>query len=424
MAESKIGNSELISTLNTRLVLQAVRVTQPTFRAEVARRTGLKPATITNIVNSLIEQGMLREVASPVDVDEVRSGRPPLMLEVNGDVKHVLAVDLEPDRIRVALTNALLEEVDYREQLIDRFSKPDPVCDRILKLCNEIQGSISRGNVLGVGVSLPGLIDRERGILISSTNMPKWQNVPIGPILHRHLKLPVRVERSVRLAALYEQWSNPHLTRQTTLIISLRTGVGFSLIDHGQLYVGNAGLDGEIGHMVIDITGRQCECGSRGCLETFVSASAICTHAEDLMKRGRCKLLKERIRAGEPLTPELIYILARGGDRDCGKIVAEVGRYLGIAVANMINLLAPHEVIISGAIDVADELILQAIQNQVNSSALPRTRVGVIIRLAREREKRPLLGAAALVAQEMFELPKLAQGAHVLRNHQYMAARR
>src|SRR5438552_14091055 len=106
MSTSQIGNSELISAVNSRLVLQAVRIMQPTYRAAVARQTGLKPATVTSIVNDLIGSRMLRETADP-SRESARWGRPPLMLEVNADVKHILAVDLEPDRIRVALTNLL-----------------------------------------------------------------------------------------------------------------------------------------------------------------------------------------------------------------------------------------------------------------------------------------------------------------------------
>src|SRR5437764_3223533 len=105
MSKSQIGNSELISTVNSRLVLQAVRVMQPTYRAAVARQTGLKPATVTSIVNELIHEQMLRETADPAVGNAARWGRPPLMLQVNPDVKRILAIDLEPDRIRVALTN-------------------------------------------------------------------------------------------------------------------------------------------------------------------------------------------------------------------------------------------------------------------------------------------------------------------------------
>lgn len=406
---SRIGNSNLISEVNSRLILQAVRVMQPTFRAAVARRTGLKPATVTVIINDLLKKRMLREVNAPARV--AGFGRPPLMLEVNADAKCILAVDFEPDRLRVVLTDLSLRELAYREQLVDRFSEPQAILNQMLKLCQQVLGVTPLGKVLGAGLSLPGMIDPEKGVLISSTNLPKWRDVPIREFMQRKLKIPLRVERSVRLAALYENWASLHLEEQTTLIISLRTGVGFSMINRGQLYVGTGGFDGEVGHTIVDINGKPCECGSRGCLETFVSATAICERANQAMSTSHGSRLKQAVSAGDPLTPELVYKLALEDDPACVSIVRDVGRYLGIATSNLINLLAPSEVVICGAIDMADELILDAVREQVNRSALPRSREKTVVRLAREKEKLPLLGAAVLIAQQMFALPRLSHGA-------------
>src|SRR5688572_410352 len=197
-----IGNSDLISKVNSRLVLQAVRVTQPTYRAAVARATGLKPATVTYIVEDLLRQDLLQEKAAAPK--RSRFGRPPMLLQVNREVKRILAIDLEPDRIRVALTDLLINELAHREARIDRFEQPAVICKQIIALCRDVLKGTRRRDVLGVGLSLPGLIDRERGVLISSTNMPKWRNVPIAQILGRSLRVPVEVERSVHLAALYE----------------------------------------------------------------------------------------------------------------------------------------------------------------------------------------------------------------------------
>ena len=408
MDRLRIGNSDLISAVNNRLVLQAVRVKQPTYRAEVARHTGLRPATVTTIVNGLLSAKLLTEVdgESPC-APAAHFGRPPLMLQINGDVKRIVAVDLEPDRVRVALTNILVEVLEYREVLVDRFSGHAEVCTQIVALCNEVLAGVPRGLLHGVGVSLPGLIDREGGTLISSTNMPRWQNVPVAAILRKALGVPVRVERSIHLAAMYEKWANPRNDDRTILVVSLRTGVGISLMHRGELITGQRGFDGEIGHTVVDVDGRPCECGSRGCLETFISASAICARAAEAIRTGGAAALASRVAAGEPMRPELIYRLARDGDADSADIVRYVGRYLGIAVCNLINLLAPHEVVICGAIDVAGDLVLDAVREQMEQRVLPRMRERVNVRLSHEQEKLPLLGAAALVAQDWFQLPRL-----------------
>ncbi len=406
MSQSQIGNTDLISRLNNRLVLHAVRVMQPTFRAEVARKTGLKPATVTSIVNHLIDQQLLREAPGTTD-DGSRFGRPPLMLEVNCETKRILAIDFEPDRVRATLTDLRINLLDYREENIDRFETPERIIARILKVSRAILEGVPRRQLLGVGVSLPGLIDQKKGMLLSSTNMPKWKDVPIGPLLQKELRIPVQVERSMHLAALYEKWTHPHLLDRKVVIISLRTGIGMSLLLNGQLYVGMHGLDGEIGHTMVDINGKPCECGSRGCLETFVSAAAITSRGQELISSGRGLALGAAIARGRALMPELIYELAKDGDAECSEIVRDIGRYIGIAIANVINLLAPEEIVICGAIDTTEELLLGAIREQVNVSALPRSRACVVVRGATEKEKLPLLGAAVLIAEELFELPEL-----------------
>jgi len=406
MSKSRIGNTQLISTLNNRLILHAVRVMQPTFRAEVARKTGLKPATVTSIVNDLIEQQLLREVPGQLD-HSARFGRPPLMLELNSEARRILAIDLEPDRIRVAITDLLARVLHYAEQTINRFDPPQVVIAQLVSLAKSAIATLGKRPLQGIGMSLPGLIDSEQGMLLSSTNMPRWKNVPIASLLEKELKTTVRVERSMHLAALYEKWSHPHVQERTVVMISVRTGIGMSLLQKGQLYAGVSGLSGEIGHMVIDINGRPCECGSRGCLETFVGAPAIIERAKDLIKLGNGQAIQQELDAGAPLTTELIYRLAKDGDPGCADVVREVGRYMGIAISNIINLLAPDEVVICGSIDLAEDLLLQTIREQVQISALPRSREHVIIRAAVEREKLPLLGAAVLIAQDLFDLPEL-----------------
>jgi predicted NBD/HSP70 family sugar kinase len=410
MSQSNIGNTDLISAVNSRLVLNAVRLLQPTFRAQVSRKTGLKPATVTSIVSTLIEQGLLREVPGQVE-PTARFGRPPLILEINSDARRILAMDLEPDNIRVAITDLLARPLSFAHQRIDRFNAPETILRQMIAMVKELMHHLPRKSIIGAGVSLPGLIDATNGTLISSTNMPKWKNVPVGPILEDALEVPVQVGRSLHLAAMHEKWEEPNIQDKNVVVISLRTGVGSCLIQHGQVYTGSGGMAGEIGHIIVDINGKSCECGSRGCLETFVSAGAIVARARSMLAGGEPTALSAAVRDDRELSPELIYELAAKGDPACGAIVQEVGKYLGIAIANIINLLAPDDIIICGAIDVAEEPLLKAIRQQVQVSALPRLRESVTIRTARERERLPLLGAAVLIAQSLFELPQLKHAA-------------
>jgi predicted NBD/HSP70 family sugar kinase len=126
-----------------------------------------------------------------------------------------------------------------------------------------------------------------------------------------------------------------------------------------------------------------------------------------MIDQGRCEAISRRLDDGDSLRPELIYRLAKTGDPDCAEIVRDVGTYIGIAASNMINLLAPDHLVICGSVDTADELILSQVRHQVERTALPAHREHVQIRLSEARERSPLLGAAAKVAQQWFELPRL-----------------
>jgi N-acetylglucosamine repressor len=407
MKTSNIGNSELIAQVNRRLVLQAVRRFQPTFRAAVSRSTNLNPATVTGIVKDLLRAGFIKEVGGDAKSLGPGGGRPPMMLELNNSARQILAVDLEPDILRVALVGLSINIVDYREEIIDRHNRPETVIRKLFALCDEVLRRGRRRRLDGIGVSLPGLIDREKGILISSTNLPHWRDVPIRDLFAKRFKLEPKVERSVHMAAMYEDWVEPTGQSGTKLVLSLRTGIGMSVIHQGALYLGVGGFEGEIGHTVIDLNGKLCECGNRGCLETFVSADAIRERIEKMIVRGRCRAVTSAISAGERLRPELVYRLAKQGDVDCVEIVRDVGQYVGLAAANMVNLFAPDTLILCGSIDNAEELILEVIRQEVELRSLPQLRHGLTIRLARGKEKSSLLGAAVMVARNVFDLPRL-----------------
>lgn len=408
-----IGNSELIAQVNRTLVLQAVRVMQPTFRAEVSRWTNLNPATVTAITAELLKSRLLKEIPGTTKSASPAGGRPPMMLELNNDARRILAIDLEPDVLRVALVGLNINPIDYQEQMLDRRGRPEDVIEHIVELVERILGKSRRKRVDGIGLSLPGLIDREQGILISSTNMPKWQNVPIRDLLAKRLGLEPKIERACHLAAMHEDWIDRSGQNNTKLVITLRTGIGMSLVRRGEFYLGAGGFDGEVGHTVIDLNGPLCECGNRGCLETFVRADAIRERVETMLRDGRCQTVAAAIKSGEALRPELIYRFAQQGDADCAEIVQDVGRYVGLAAANLVNLLAPDVFILCGSIDTADNLILNSIRQQIEERALPQLRRHLTVRLSEAQEKSALFGAAVLVARELFDLPKLVRPQYV-----------
>ena len=403
------GNAKFVAKLNTKLVLSTLYRAKTISRTDLAKITNLQPATIGNIVEDLIQQGLISdEDVEKTGVNAV--GRPAKILSFNDKAQLVVAIDLEPDRLRVALLSLNLVTLAYSEYGIDRFGSSDKIMAKIIRSCQAIIETNHewRTKIIGIGVSLPGTIDVEQGIACSSTNMPNWHNVPVVKELSDVLGLPVYIARSMHLAALSEKWRRPEIRDRNVLFLVLRTGVGMSLLVHGALYVGATFTDGEIGHTTIDINGNECECGKRGCLETYIASGAIRKRAADRIRSGKGQQLLEAVGGDvNNITPEVIYELAKNGDPECILMVRDIARYLGLAASNPVQILNPHELVICGSIDLAEEIILDEIGNVLKERLLEPTARELKILLSPFKDRASLLGAGVLVLDDMFDLPTL-----------------
>ena len=408
-SEHVTGNFKLINQVNTRLILDAIRRSGRISRADLARTSGLLPATVGGIVGDLMEQGIV------VEVKEGRRGakgvgRPARMVELNDQARLVLAVDVEPDHLRVALTGQTLQTYGYCEYSLDRFASAEKIMSLISKGCRNLLAPNEEWGrrLMSIGVSLPGEVDVEQGISVGSTNMPRWHNVPIAEKLSAEFDRPVRITRSMHAAALAEKWRRPEIRDRNVLCLVLRTGVGISMLIRGNLYYGASYLDGEIGHTMVDREGRQCECGKYGCLETFISPESICRQAAELIEAGEAARLAELVQGdAKALTTEMIYELAKQGDEACEKIVRRVARYMGEAVAKVVQVLNPHELVVCGSVELAEEIIQDEIEKVFDEQLLPKTRNDVTVMISPYKERAALYGAAVLVLDEMFSMPDL-----------------
>ncbi len=213
------------------------------------------------------------------------------------------------------------------------------------------RGGLSRRHLQGVGVGAPGLIDGDRGIIHRLVNVPGgWRGVHLQQLLEQHLKCPCAVDNDVNVIALGEFHAGAGRGTRHSVYVTLGTGVGGGLIIDGRLVRGAAGSAGEIGHTVIDPDGPRCGCGNRGCLEAFVGTAALMRAARAVIRKGQGRLPSLARQAHGRVTPALVSQAARAGDRAARRIWAEAGDYLGIGLANAVNLLSPERIVIGGGI--------------------------------------------------------------------------
>lgn len=385
-----------LGEVNAANVVEAIRLLAPISRAELARKTRLKPPALSGIVRYLLDERLV------IEGEEIRSstkgGRPSRLLRLNAGARSILAVDFEPDHLRIAITDLNGSILNYRGLVVDRRKPANETLDLLWKTIRDMGGR--RDGFAGIGVSCGGLLDERNGVMLSSTNLPGWKNVPLRSLFAQRFDALFTMGRSVHQAAWAEHWFRDQIHPRKMIVVTLRTGIGFALVDDGMVYRGKNHFDGELGHTVVDIDGLPCECGRRGCLETFISPAAITRRALAIVKAGRGQPLKPWLRNGAEIDPELIYRLARDGDADCQEIVKDLTRYLGIGIGNLVNLFNPDIVVLCGAIDVVNEIVLGELRKEVRQNTLPQSWDGLEIRLSKHAERSALLGAAVYAAQE------------------------
>jgi glucokinase-like ROK family protein len=261
--------------------------------------------------------------------------------------------------------------------------------------------------VAGVGIGITGVIDPEEGVWRYS---PHYQvrDLPVAPMLQERLSLPVWIENDARAMAWGERSFGAAQGVDNLAFIRVGVGLGAGIIIDGRLYGGAHQGAGEIGHIMVKERGLRCRCGSDGCLETVGSAIAIARRAVQRMAQGEETLIRE-LCGGDPskVIATTVIEAADAGDRVAQEILSEAGRFLGIGIGAMINLLNPAMVIIGGGTSRAGDYLIEPLRQAALERTLPALRERVKIVRTELGEDAGPLGGAALVIEELFRTPTL-----------------
>ena len=241
---------------------------------------------------------------------------------------------------------------------------PDAVLGRI---ATAIKGfdAYREGNVQGIGIGLPGLVDIREGVSRFLPNLPtQWRDVPVRARLEEVLGCPVRILNDARAAALGEfLFGHGRSGLNTLVFLTLGTGVGGGVVVDGRLRLGQMGAAGEIGHICVDPQGPWCGCGSRGCLETFASGPAITAEGIRLMLSGNAPRLHANCQGDiAAVSPSTMAVAAHQGEASVAFALSRVGERIGMAVAHVVSALHPDAVVLGGGVAALDELLLEPIR--------------------------------------------------------------
>lgn len=400
--DSQTGSLQLMKEINKSIILDVIKLNEPISRADIAKKTNLSPTTVSTVVDDLIRQEYIEEIGE----GHSSGGRKPILLRFHPNGHFVVGVELEGKSISVAITNLRVEIIEKVSRDIESNDESS-VVKEISSLIREVadKSKIELERITGIGIGATGLVNVAKGVVMEAVNLG-WENVPLKGLIEQEFGgIPVYINNIANAAALGERWAGAGKKAKNLIYVRIGTGIGAGMIFNGKIYEGCNGGAGEIGHMTIEPNGLRCKCGNRGCLEALASGPAIAARAIAGILGGRETLIKELANgSNEEVTAKIVAEAAEKGDKLALGIWKEVGQYLGIAVANLINVYNPEVIIIGGGVAQAGKLLFEPVRRTVKERALPGSAKIAKIVPAQLGDRASIIGAAALVLERVFKV--------------------
>ena len=285
---------------------------------------------------------------------------------------------------------------------------PKFVVDRIVEMVEHSIATVlmeeggTREDIAGVGIGSPGPLDRATGVVINTPNLG-WRNFPLRDLIANALHLPATLDNDANCATYGEWWLGAGRGLDPLVGFTLGTGIGGGIVLNGEIYHGVSDAAGEIGHMTIDSTGRKCNCGNYGCLEAYASGPAIALRAVEGIEAGVDTVLVDLVGGKlENITAATVYEAVVRGDAYATEVMRDTARFLGIGIANIINILNPAMVVISGGVTRAGDHLFEPLRAEVRRRAFKSAEEHCRIVAAEMPDRAGVVGAAAVFKRETY----------------------
>ncbi len=348
-----VNNSPDIRYENFKKIFQILLKHAPISRRNIQKLTGLSWGTVSMFTNELINHGFITEVPAVSD----QLGRIPKNLDVNRKSNFILTVD-----INISGITFLVASLNGKQLYTEIHTLNDNSKEYILEFIQQKIQVILRQYpaVIAIGISMQGLLDTRNGISLFSPYFQNWVNIPIQEIIHSYTNLPVFVFHDPDCLMKNELHSNKIFTENTQncIIIRLDNGIGMSILINGQIYTGASGLAAELGHTTIQPNGAPCPCGKNGCLEAYCSGKGLLSRFVEISITNHY----------DKYTLKDIINKANNNDKRAVHVFENMGYYLGIAIANLINLFEPEIILFTGALTEQKHLFAPALEKQIKQA--------------------------------------------------------
>jgi N-acetylglucosamine repressor len=375
---------------NRNLVLKTIFERDQISRAEIARITSLTRTTVSDIVADLLGAELVHEVG----VGSSLVGKSPILLSLAEDSRYLVGLNLAYNRFSGAIVN-------LRGKIREIVSLPVSVPDhqKSLEVVYKILDQLVKAAfqpLVGIGIGTPGLVDTRDGVVVSAVNLD-WKNFPLARLLKDRYHLPVYILNDSQAAAIGEYtYGIDHKDDHNLVVINIQHGIGSGIIINGQLFQGDGGSAGEIGHMVVvPEGGLLCRCGNYGCLETVASAQAIIDrYKREVYQSGELRYSN----MPDTINLELIEKQFNSGDPSARKVILDAGRYLGLVISNLVGSLNIHKIVIVGIMSPFGEPWLGSVRDSMLRSSLSKPAQDTVIEIGELNGNGIILGASAILA--------------------------
>ncbi|MGG3688055.1 ROK family protein [Caldifermentibacillus hisashii] len=375
------GNQQLVKQINKTLVLETILHEAPISRADISQKVGLNKGTVSSLVNELLEDQLIYE-SGP---GQSSGGRRPVILLFNDKAGFSIGIDLGVNYILGVLT-------DLRGNIIVEVNKKLTV--RSYEVVIEILQSVisdlinaapqSHYGIVGIGIGVPGLVNNHGEVLVAP-NLG-WKNINLREEIENCFDIPVLIENEANAGAYGEKLYGAGKENDNILYISAGIGIGVGIILNGKLFYGMNGFSGEAGHMIVQVNGKDCTCGSSGCWELYASEKALLEEARKLKLTSITE---------ETLSIELLLELANSGNEDIINLFHSIGMYLGVGINNIINIFNPEQVIIGNRLAMAKDWLEKSIEKFIKNHTMKYHQKDLIISFSKHAYYSAAIGVSA-----------------------------
>jgi len=401
----KTADQLLVKQINKMLVLNTIYKEKPISRAEIAKRTGLNKSTVSALVDELLAEGLTLEIGT----GESQGGRKPINLSINKEIGSVIGIDLGVNYILSILTNFAGQIIwEKRITIKNIIDSPQQKINDLFDLIREtVQHAPStRRGIIGMGIGVPGMVDYNQGHVLSAPNL-LWENIKLKEIIEQEFKIPTLIDNEANAGAIGEKWFGLGKKSSELIYVSAGTGIGAGIIINNELYRGSRGLAGEIGHMTVDVHGITCTCGNVGCWEEYASEKALIRYLKENATEYPESILlsKTNLDYIDSLNIFQIVDAAIKGDALAIAGFKNIGYYLGVGVANLMNAFNPEYVVIGNVLPLAGDILMNELRKEVDRRCFSSKYSNVNIASSELYMNACALGAVALVISRIYASP-------------------